>query len=164
MDCTPTGVYRDGRIVIERRLALTVDDAWNALTASEHTALWIGPWSGDPASGHITLTMTAEEGSPAMPLQVIECEAPERAAVRTGEGDDVWTLYGEVRPAHADEGGAVVALAQVIDDPEKASAVGPGWEYYLDRLVAAETGGDPEAIDFDDYYPSMADYYRALLG
>lgn len=30
--------------------------------------------------------------------------------------------------------------------------------------VVTETGGDPEAIDFDDYYPSMADYYRALLG
>ena len=26
-----------------------------------------------------------------------------------------------------------------------ASDIGPGWEYYLDRLVAAETGGDVAA-------------------
>ena len=39
--------------------------------------------------------------------------------------------------------------------------MGPGWEYYLDRLVAAETGGDLAAIDFErDYYPAMAEYYR----
>lgn len=162
MNRTPTGYYRDGRNIIERVLDLSPGEAWDALTASERTARWIGPWSGDPSSGPIDLTMTAEEGSPSMPLRIDECEAPVRAAVSAGEGDDVWTLFGEVRPA--DEGGSVIALSQLIDDPEKASAVGPGWEFYLDRLVAAETGGDPDAIDFDDYYPSMADYYRALLG
>ena len=45
-----------------------------------------------------------------------------------------------------------------------AAGVGPGWEYYLDRLVAAETGGDVAAIDFDDYHPAQSDYYRALFG
>jgi hypothetical protein len=43
--------------------------------------------------------------------------------------------------------------------------VGPGWEYYLDRLVAAETGGDVAAIDFDrDYYPAMQEHYREQAG
>jgi len=45
-----------------------------------------------------------------------------------------------------------------------AESVGPGWDYYLDRLVAAETGGDLTAIDFDDYYPAFAAHYRAELG
>lgn len=163
MNPTPTGHYRAGRIIIERRLDLSVDEAWQALTASERTARWIGPWSGDPASGTIDLTMTVEEGSPSMPLRIDECESPSRAAVSTGEGDDVWTLFGEVRQSDSAAGGAVVALSQIVDDPEKAAAVGPGWEYYLDRLVAAETGGDPDAIDFYDYYPSMAGYFRALF-
>ena len=164
MNPTPTGYYREGRIVIERRLDLSPGEAWDALTASEHTARWIGPWSGDPATGSIDLTMTAEEGSPSMPLRIDKCEAPVRVAVIAGEGEDVWMLFGEVRAAGEGENGAVIALSQITDDPEKTSAIGPGWEFYLDRLVAAETGGDPEAIDFDDYYPSMAGYYRALPG
>ena len=45
-----------------------------------------------------------------------------------------------------------------------AESVGPGWEFYLDRLVAAETGGDVAAIDFErDYYPAMVEHYRAEL-
>ena len=44
-----------------------------------------------------------------------------------------------------------------------AAGVGPGWEYYLDRLVAAETGADVAAIDFDDYYPAQSDHYRAMF-
>jgi hypothetical protein len=49
-----------------------------------------------------------------------------------------------------------------MDDPAMAENVGPGWEYYLDRLVAAETGGDPAAIEFGDYYPAMSEHYRTL--
>ena len=42
--------------------------------------------------------------------------------------------------------------------------MGAGWEYYLDRLVAAETGGDVDAVDFDrDYYPAMAAHFRGLF-
>ena len=42
--------------------------------------------------------------------------------------------------------------------------MGAGWEYYLDRLVAAETGDDVGAVDFDrDYYPAMAAHFRGLF-
>ena len=42
--------------------------------------------------------------------------------------------------------------------------MGAGWEYYLDRLVAAETGDDVDAVDFDrDYYPAMAAHFRGLF-
>ena len=48
-------------------------------------------------------------------------------------------------------------------DPDEVESVGPGWEYYLDRLVAAETGGDPDAVDFArDYHPAMSGHYRPL--
>lgn len=30
-------------------------------------------------------------------------------------------------------------------------------------MVAAESGGDLTAIDFDDYYPALAAYYRDEL-
>ena len=44
-----------------------------------------------------------------------------------------------------------------------ATDVGPGWDYYLDRLVAAETGGDVVAVDFAEYHPADADHYRGLF-
>lgn len=37
------------------------------------------------------------------------------------------------------------------------------WEYYLDRLVSAESGGDPATIDFDDDYPSQSGHYRSTF-
>jgi hypothetical protein len=54
-------------------------------------------------------------------------------------------------------------FGQRLTDPETAASVGPGWEYYLDRLVAAEAGNDLTGIDFDDYYPALAEHYRMLV-
>ena len=36
----------------------------------------------------------------------------------------------------------------------------PGWEYYLDLLVAARDGGPTP--EWDDYYPAQKGYYEAL--
>ena len=38
--------------------------------------------------------------------------------------------------------------------------VGPGWEYYLDMLVAAREGAS--LPKFDTYYPAQKDYFTAL--
>ena len=37
--------------------------------------------------------------------------------------------------------------------------VGPGWEYYLDALVASRDG--QPAPDFTDYYPEMKQHFEA---
>ena len=73
-------------------------------------------------------------------------------------GDQVWVV--ELRLSEH-EGTTTLRFSQVIDDPRTAADVGPGWEYYLDRLVAAETGGDVGAVDFGrDYHPAMQEHYR----
>ena len=57
-----------------------------------------------------------------------------------------------------------LSFSQPELDPVDGASIGPGWEYYLDRMVAAEAGGDVAAIDFErDYFPAMADYYRSQL-
>jgi hypothetical protein len=38
--------------------------------------------------------------------------------------------------------------------------MGPGWEYYLDMLVASRE--DLPTPSFDDYYPAMKPYYESL--
>lgn len=57
-----------------------------------------------------------------------------------------------------------MTFAQDVPDPAMAENVGPGWEYYLDRMVAAEADEDPARLDFDDYYPSMSAHYVEAFG
>jgi hypothetical protein len=44
-----------------------------------------------------------------------------------------------------------------LDQEAKSEEVGPGWEYYLDALVAAMDGNPMPS--FDDYWPSLASAY-----
>lgn len=163
MSTTPTasGYLNDsGAVVFPRRLPMSREQAWAAVTDPARTARWIGPWSGDPASGTVQLTMTAEEGDPVDGVEVVTCEAPGLLVVRTGPGG--WLLTVRVE---GDDDEAVVSLEQDIADAQSASDIGPGWDFYLDRLVEAEAGRDPEALRFEpDYHPGLSGYYRTLLG
>lgn len=170
MSTTPTasGCLNDsGAVVFARRLPMSREQAWAAVTDPARTARWIGPWSGDPASGTVQLTMTVEEGDPVDGVQVVECEAPALLVVRTGP--DGWLLTVRIETLRIegddDDDEAIVSLEQTISDAESASFIGPGWDFYLDRLVEAEAGRDPDALNFDpDYHPGLAGHYRALLG
>jgi uncharacterized protein YndB with AHSA1/START domain len=165
----PTG-HRDDRdgtayVVFERTFKAPIADVWAAVTESDRLSRWIGNWSGDPASGSITFFMTAEaEDAPAETIFIDECVEPTRLVMRSARPDDhseVWSWQIDLAEA---DGTTTLTFAQEVVDVELAESVGPGWDYYLDRMVAAETGGDLAAIDFDDYYPAFAAYYRAELG
>ncbi len=73
---------------------------------------------------------------------------------------DSWHLVLEL-VEHA--GRTTLSFSQSELNAETAANVGPGWEYYLDRLVAAETEQDVAGVNWDDYYPAQSDYYRALF-
>lgn len=154
-----------GVLRFERAVALSREDAWTVLTDPERTAQWIGPWDGDPASGEISLTMTAEEPGPPSRVTIRECAAPRRLVVETGapmEWEPIVTV--EPDPEHPEDGErCVVALEQEVPEPEMASMVGPGWDFYLDRYVAVSRGEDAQAIAFEPaYVPGRCDDYRAL--
>ncbi|EFV90359.1 transcriptional regulator [Dietzia sp. E1] len=149
-----------GAVVFPRRLPLSREQAWAAVTDPTRTARWIGTWSGDPASGTIEMTMSAEEGAPSETVEVLRCEAPELLVLRLGP--DGWVVTVRIE---GDDDEVIVSLEQDIPDAESASDIGPGWDFYLDRLVEAEAGRDPEALSFSpDYHPGLAAHYRALLG
>jgi hypothetical protein len=44
-----------------------------------------------------------------------------------------------------------------LNEEAKSEEIGPGWEYYLDRLGAAMSGNSMP--DWDDYWPSLASAY-----
>lgn len=176
-EMTGRSEHRDGRrlLVIERQLRAPIADVWAACTEPSRMERWIGTWSGDPASGTVSFRMTAEgDDVAAEEMDVLACEPPRRFVVRgrTAEpfGEDgtgekvVWEM--ELELAEAD-GVTSLRFAQVLVPGETgvdmAASVGPGWDYYLDRLAASVAGDDVGAVDWESYAPG-ASYYRRTFG
>lgn len=150
-----------GWVVLPRTFRMPRDEVWKAITEPERLERWIGTWSGDPAEGRVSFRMTAEgEDIPANDYVITGCRPTEHLGLEA----DAAGMHFELRLDLSEEDGVTTLLfAQRMSDPEMASSVGPGWEYYLDRLVAAETGGDVADVKWDGYYPALADDYRALV-
>jgi len=163
MNVTPTGrLERAGdrlTLFVTRTFDAPIDDVWAAITEPPRLERWLGSWHGDPTTGQVSFRMGFEgEGASFEPLEIRECEPPRRLAVTTHAGTYTWDLDVDLTEA---DGVTTLAFSQPDVDHEDSLSIGPGWEYYLDRLVAAETGGDLAQFVWDrDYYPAMADYYR----
>jgi uncharacterized protein YndB with AHSA1/START domain len=161
----PTG-YRETRdghevVVLTRQFPAAVEDVWAAVTEPDRLERWIGTWEGDPADGWVGFRMTAESpDASAERMWIDECDPPRRLATHSSTPYGDWHLALDL---DEQDGVTTLTFAQRMSDPGVAADVGPGWDYYLDRLVAAETGGDVAAVDFADYHPADSDYYRALF-
>ena len=168
MSPTATGrrEERDGvaYVVFQREFRAPIADVWAAVTEPERLVRWIGTWAGDPASGEIAFRMTAEaEDAPEEKVFIDECHEPTRLVMRAARPDDHSQLWSWQIDLSETDGVTTLTFAQEVINVTLAESVGPGWDYYLDRMVAAETGGDLTAIDFNDYYPALAAHYRAEL-
>jgi uncharacterized protein YndB with AHSA1/START domain len=148
-------------LVLTRRFDAPVEDVWAAVTEPDRLARWIGTWDGDPVDGFVGFRMTAEaEDAAAMRMWIDACDPPRRLEVHSSTSDGGWYLALDLEES---DGVTTLDFSQRMTDPDLAANVGPGWDYYLDRLVAAETGGDVAGIDFGDYHPADSDYYRGLF-
>jgi uncharacterized protein YndB with AHSA1/START domain len=150
------------RLVITRQFRAPIEDVWASVTEPARLERWIGTFSGDPTAGRIAFRMTAEAAdAPEEDMEILECDPPRLLAVRAQTPSGYWPL---VLALTESDGVTELTFTQTNVQPDEAESVGPGWEYYLDRLVAAVTGGDVAAIDWDrDYYPAMVEHYRAQL-
>lgn len=163
MNVSPTGhlVRLADRLTlhVDRTFQAPIEDVWAAITEPERLARWLGTWRGDPTEGRVMFRMTFEEGDAEQEMEIRECRPPFRLAVTSQVGEQAWYLDADLSER---DGVTTLSFSQPDVDADDAPSIGPGWEYYLDRLVAAETGGDPAAVDFErDYYPAMAEHYRA---
>jgi uncharacterized protein YndB with AHSA1/START domain len=159
---SPTGrrQERDGTsyVVLTRTFRAPIEDVWAAVTEPGRLERWIGTWTGDPASGQVAFRMTAEgEDAPEEIQHIDVCEPPRRLVTRFRSDGRVWQLELDLTEA---DGATTLTFAQVMSDPDLAENVGPGWEFYLDRLVAVMSGAAADTVVFDDYYPAMSDHYR----
>ena len=159
MSPTPTGRLFGNDLVLTRTFRAPVDDVWASLTDSERTARWFGPWQGDAAPGRaIKVQMVLEEGKPWMDMTIDACEPPRRLGLSTVDEHGSWVLEMTLTER---EGVTELRFTQHLAGAEGVGEIGPGWEFYLDALVAARE--DQPAPTFDDYYPSMKDHFEAQI-
>ncbi|BCJ47185.1 hypothetical protein GCM10010168_72260 [Actinoplanes ianthinogenes] len=157
MSPTPTGRLFGTDLVLTRTFRAPIDDVWASVTDPRRTARWFGPWEGDGGPGRIVkVQMAHEEGQPWMDMTIDACEPPSRLAVSAGEDDDRWHLELVLTEA---AGVTELRFTQRLTGLDGVGEIGPGWEFYLDALVAARD--DAAMPSFDDYYPSMKEHFEA---
>ena len=156
MSPTSTGRLLGKDLVLTRTFRAPVADVWASLTDPERTARWFGPWRGDAAPGRtIEVQMVQEESQPWMDMTIDACEPPHRLAISAGDENDRWRLDMVLT-----ETGGVTELrfTQHLTGTDGVGEIGPGWEFYLDALVAARDGR-PAPV-FDDYYPALKEHFE----
>lgn len=159
MSRMPTGHVRGNELILTRTFRAPIDDVWTSVTDPASTARWIGAWQGDAGPGKtVQLQMVHEQGQPWMSVSIEACEPPRRLIVRTKDESGDWRLELTLTQM-----GDTTELRFVhhLSDPKLAGDTGPGWEYYLDMLVAAREG---QALpSFDEYYPAQKAHYMTGL-
>jgi uncharacterized protein YndB with AHSA1/START domain len=160
MTISPTGriLHRLGGvdIVISRLIRGTVDDVWASVTESERTARWFGRWEGEAAPGNtIRVQMAFEEGDVWTAARIESCAPPTFLSLYMGDAGDPWLLDLTL----IDRGERTeLTLTQHRADAGGAGEIGPGWEYYLDNLIASRE--NTALPDFNDYYPELKVYFE----
>lgn len=155
MNVKPTGQIHGNDLIITRMFNASVDDVWKSVTKSEYTSQWFGAWKGEPGPGNtVQLQLAHEKGQPWVNVVIKACEAPHRLVVEMKDDQGVWRI--ELTLAQINDR-TELRFVQPLSDPALAEDVGPGWEYYLDMLVAAREG---EKLPlFGDYYPALKSHY-----
>lgn len=145
-------------LVVTRIFRAGIEDVWASVTEPDRTARWYGRWVGDAAPGRtIKVQMAYEEGAPWMEMHIDVCDAPRRLALSATAEAGGWRV--ELLLTYA-EGRTELQLVHHLETTEGVGEFGPGWEYYLDLLVAAREG--TPRPEFADYYSAMKPYYDAL--
>jgi uncharacterized protein YndB with AHSA1/START domain len=159
MSPTPTGRLFGDDLVLTRTFRAPIADVWASLTESERTARWFGPWEGEAGPGRtIKVQMMHEEGKPWMDLTIDACEPPRRLALSASDEHGGWHMDMELVES---AGVTELRFTQHLSGTEGVDEVGPGWEFYLDALVASRQG--QPTPNFDDYYPAMKAYFESQV-
>lgn len=160
---TLTGRFDSARhtLVLTRHFTTSIGDVWESIADSDRLSRWFGTWSGDPSTGTVSVTMNAEaEPMPAVPYEIRRCEPPKALSVRVTDEYGTWSLTVELSSV---DGTTTLVLTQEDVDSATLEQTGPGWEWYLDRLVAAvHDERMPTLDDFDTSYMPMSKEYAAL--
>lgn len=155
MSPKPTGCVQGQQLILTRTFRAGIEDVWTSVTEPASTARWFGPWEGDAGPGKtVRLQMLFEQGQPWIDVSIEKCEAPRHLLVTSR--DESGEMRVELTLTQTGDT-TELRFVQHLSDPKLAADMGPGWEYYLDKLVAAREGSVQPV--FADYYPAQKAYY-----
>jgi uncharacterized protein YndB with AHSA1/START domain len=145
-------------LIFARTFRASAEDVWASVTEPERSARWFGPWRGEGAPGStIEVQMAFEEGAPWCEMRIEGCDPPRHLALSMSDDHGLWNLELFVEQSGAT---TELRLIQHLKDLRAIGDVAPGWEYYLDNLVAARE--QSPLPSFDAYYPSMKQHFETL--
>jgi len=152
----PTGHLRGNDLILTRSFKAPIEDVWESVTKSERTERWYGKWEGDgKQGGKIRIKMVFEQGDDWSNAVIDACDAPHHLSITT-QGSYGSHLELKLREAN---GVTELEFTHHLADRNMVGDYGPGWEYYLDNLVAYRDGA--KLPTFEEYYPSQKEYYAA---
>ena len=142
-------------LILTRTFNAPVEDVWASITEPDRTERLFGRWRGDADPGKmVQVQMGFEEGAGWSDVRIEACQAPNHLAVSMGDAYGQWNLEANLVER---DGVTTLEFIHRQINPSDAENVGPGWEYYLDMLVASR---DNQPLpDFGDYYPAQASYF-----
>jgi uncharacterized protein YndB with AHSA1/START domain len=163
MSPSPTGRLvqtADGAdLILTRTFRADIHDVWRSITDSEHTARWFGRWEGEAGPGKsVQLFMGFEKDAAPANLLIERCDPPRHLAVSMKDAYGDWRLELSLEQS-GDE--TTLTFIHHLTDAASVGDTGPGWEYYLDMLVAARRGSSQPI--FGDYYPAQRNYFIAQI-
>ena len=152
---TPTGID----LTLRRHFHAPIGDVWRSVTDPEATARWYGAWEGEGGTGRtVRVQMAFEEGKPWYEATIDACEPPRHLAM-TSHNYGTWILSITLREV---DGGTELVFVNHQVDPAMVPDVGPGWEYYLNRLVAAQSGADVAAVAWP-HHEGLSGHYERIF-
>lgn len=153
VELSPTG----RRIVIELDAQTGVRDIWDAFTTADGLRSWAGILCGNADSGDLRFAFL-EDGleSAAGSVRVHRCRPPYKFRLTADTEQGAWDLGLDLSSRTGTRKITFIHELAASDDP---GTIGPGWEYYLQRMLVHLEGGDVDSVKWDDYYPALAAAY-----
>ncbi|QPK84112.1 SRPBCC domain-containing protein [Corynebacterium qintianiae] len=161
IDPIPTGILNRQPaacdLMLSRDVPVDAAAAWTFLTNPEKTALWYGHWVGTgELDKPVRISMAFENGDNIVEMIPTECDRPSRLRL-VSQGGFAWDVAFDLTQ---EAEGTKILFTHYDVDLDQLHEIGPGWEFYLDRLVGAVV--DKRMPAWDAYFPAQQNYYRAL--
>ena len=160
MTFKPTGrlAYREDGLylMLDRLFTASKEDVWASVSRSAGLHGWIGTYTGAPETGAVRFKLDEPDAEWEY-VSIVRCIPPKRFTADIGEGDD-----GRHVILHLVEGAGMTTLTfgQRLHSAAEAASVGPFWDYFLDRLVAARAG---RPLPDRAHYKPHVEYYSELI-